>query len=392
MQCTNHRISYGIWRLSVFHDIFGPSYRSQSSRHFSTSERCQDQPKSQDETPIPPSQRLPQSPLVTHPRPGPGRNLGRKLPPRIDGPEPLAKNPWAQALASPMRTCTVSGARLPRDLMGDWGLVQRPKTDDLYLLPVDYLQESLRKDSKNKGDQEADGKMDDATKTGKTNTRRQLVFKMFNAIPFLRLMIKPLGKPGGKKPPVSRLIPFRWRHPQGPISQREEKQLVWLDDMPQYLLSHMRKDLSKRLVRACLQSNTLGAANGVWSVIDMQGYSTSALLQGLEELRPVTNMECGAVILLGEEEVEGDTGIAGPESFPESVTIPQIERGVPVFDLSVLLSASELAELRQSVPHFQNSALFFRPNNKAVMDLMLSLWKLKQYLVEDPALEGANLK
>ncbi|KAJ5718227.1 hypothetical protein N7488_003873 [Penicillium malachiteum] len=392
MQCTNHRIPYGIWRLRVFHEIFGPSYKSQSSRHFSTSKPCQDESKSQDETPIPPSQRLPQSPLITHPRPGPGKNLGPKLPPSTDGPEPLAKNPWAQALASPMRSCTVSGARLPRDLMGDWGLVQRPNTDDLYLLPVDYLKDSLQKNSKNGGEQEAVGKMDDTIKSGKISTRRQLVFKMLNVIPFLRLMMKPLGRPGGKKPPVSRLIPFRWRHPQGPITQREEKQLVWMDDMPQYLLRHMRKDLSKRLVSACLQSNTLGAANSVWSVIDMQGYSTSALLQGLQGLRSVTNMECGAVILLGEEQVEGDTGVAGPESFPESVTIPQVERGVPVFDLSVLLSTSELAELRQSVPHFQHSALFFRPNNKAVRDLMLSLWKLKQYLVEDPELERANLK
>ena len=267
--------------------------------------------------------------------------------------------------------------------MGNWGLVRRPNTEDLYLLPVDYLKGSLTGEkSSEKNTERTDEQAPNAVHARENASSRRLIFHMANLIPLFRLLVKPLAKIGGKKPTVSRLIPYRWKHPQGPITQREEKQLVWMNDMPEYLLQSMRRDLKKKLVAACQQSHALGARNGVWNAIEMKEYSTSALLSGLGQVGSIKNMECGSVIVLEPHQTNGES-----TSWPDSVTVPQVQRGVPVFDLSVLLSESDLAELRKEVQHFQQSALFFRPNNAAMMDLMMALWKLKRYMVEDKELE-----
>ncbi|KAJ5930006.1 hypothetical protein N7466_005499 [Penicillium verhagenii] len=381
MHCTNRRIPLGIWRLRIFHQLLSSSYKqAQTSRSFSSKIH---QKPSQDDASIPPSQRLPQSPLLTRPRPGPNQATGPKPAPENASLEPLAKNPWALALASPMRTCSLSGARLPRALMGDWGLVRKPDTDDMYFLPVDLLKDSLaggKAKAKPNNLDETQGAVSTDNSPVKARNEpfgRQLVFHMTNFLSSLRVISKPLGRTGGKRPAVTRLVPFRWKHPQGPITAREEKQLVWMDNMPDYMLTRMRSHVVKRLVAACQQANHLGAANGVWTAIEMPEYSASALPEALGQLEPIAKMECGAVLLLG------DSHLGGRGSFPDSVTLPQVQRGVPVFDLSIILSESDLMKLREDVSHFHHSALFFRPNNKAVNELMLSLWKLKQFLAED---------
>ncbi|KAJ6114573.1 hypothetical protein N7486_000351 [Penicillium sp. IBT 16267x] len=391
MDCASHRIPLGIWRLRIFHQLLSTSQRPQIQRPFSAKTR---QNQSQDEASIPPSQRLPQSPLLTRQRPGSNQKPDPKHFPEKAGLEPLAKNPWALALASPMRTCSLSGARMPRALMGEWGLVRKPNTENMYLLPVDLLKESLEGQKAKPKGQNQNQSEDAAAATDNSPMKvrnekfgRQLVFLMTNFMSSLRAISKPLGKNGGKKPAVSRLIPFRWKHPQGPITAREERQLVWMDNMPDYMLRHMRSKVVKQLVAACQKSNHLGAANRVWSAIEMQGYSDSALLEALNRLEPMEHMECGAVILPGgQTEADGNENNSG--SFTESVILPQNQRGVPVFDLSILLSNSDLGKLKEAVPHFHQSALFFRPNNKAVNDLMLSLWKLKQFLANDKGFEA----
>ncbi|KAJ5116002.1 hypothetical protein N7456_000350 [Penicillium angulare] len=386
MQCANHKIPYGIWRLRVFRQVLNTSQPIQTTRSFSSSAS-----KNQNEDNTrPPSQNLPQSPFVTHPRRLTGRKAEIKRDPKDEGPEPLSKNPWAQALASPVRTCALTGARIPRSLMGEWGLVRKPNTEELFILPVDYLKDSLKKASAT-----SEARTPNATPTPtpqpvsgsvmKTKSNRNLVYHMTNLISSLRALVEPLGTQRGRRPPVFRLVPFRWKHPQGPVTKREEGHMNWLDDMPQYVLRRMRRDLSTRLVNACQKSNLLGAANGVWNAIEMKEYSHSGLLEGVEKLAPIDGMENGAVILVGASQHGMDQ--KSHVEFPDSVELPQIQRGVPVFDLSVLLSEPELVELREKVPHFQQTALFFRPNNKAVMDLMMSLWKLKRYSTEDREME-----
>lgn len=78
---------------------------------------------------------------------------------------PLAGNPWAQMLAEPIRLCTGSGARLPRSLFTEWGIVKHPTEDVTYLLPrgladMESLRSRSRSDETNQADRvggDADG-------------------------------------------------------------------------------------------------------------------------------------------------------------------------------------------------------------------------------------------
>jgi hypothetical protein len=50
--------------------------------------------------------------------------------------EALENNPWARLLASPLRACQASGAKLPKDLLVDLGYVFKPDEEKVYLMPA----------------------------------------------------------------------------------------------------------------------------------------------------------------------------------------------------------------------------------------------------------------
>jgi hypothetical protein len=83
-------------------------------------------------TQLKPSTGLPVSPLVQALE----RKNTRKLPFKGGEEEELADNPWAKMLASPMRLCSATGVRLPRDLLVPWGLVKNPATAEVYFMPT----------------------------------------------------------------------------------------------------------------------------------------------------------------------------------------------------------------------------------------------------------------
>ncbi|KAI2732871.1 hypothetical protein DTO012A8_10139 [Penicillium roqueforti] len=150
MECVGTRIPYAKWRLSAFRQLLATSHAQAVNRGIATSRKT-NQPnettlekETDNSTPetAPPSQRLPQSPLLTHPRSGIEKN--RKRRPTTQEEADLLKNPWALMLASPARMCSVTGARLPSALLGTWGLIRQPTSDDLYMIPVGLLQDSLQ--------------------------------------------------------------------------------------------------------------------------------------------------------------------------------------------------------------------------------------------------------
>ena len=90
------------------------------------------------------SDRLPQSPLV--------RALDREKPQKQKSKgiykNELVDNPWARMLASPIRYCSVTGVRLPSDLLVPWGLVRKPGTQDVYFMPAELAELDELKDKR----------------------------------------------------------------------------------------------------------------------------------------------------------------------------------------------------------------------------------------------------
>ncbi|CAG7951560.1 unnamed protein product [Penicillium nalgiovense] len=409
MECVGTRIPYAKWRLNAFRQLLATSHVQAVSRGISTSRQTDQLNEAMLETKkgnsspdtVPPSQRLPQSPLLTLSRPGAERN--RKRRPTKQEEADLLKNPWALMLASPPRMCSVTGARLPSALLGTWGLVRQPDSDKLYMMPVGLLQDSLQSDkTKNLGSslkptipsqheslatgiqcQEEDSLDESPIPTSPDKqTGRQLVLRIAELLPLLRSISVPLSlsKKGGKKSSIMRLLPFRWKHPQGPVTAHEEKKIVWSEDMPELTLRSMRGFVVKKLGAVLEKYKRVGTSNGVWRALDLPEYSDAALQDAVESLERFDRMECGGVLLLGSRN-SAAAGYTTPSSVSlDSVALPQTGAKVPVFDLSVLFSESDINKLRESHAQFQHTALFFRPEDKLGIDAMISLWKTKRLL------------
>lgn len=79
----------------------------------------------------------PQSPLVSQVEKI--RSKQPKREPTFKELKPLKDNQWAQMLASPIRACQGSGARLPTTFLTDLGYVRKPGEEDVYLMPVQLV-------------------------------------------------------------------------------------------------------------------------------------------------------------------------------------------------------------------------------------------------------------
>ncbi|KAJ5210448.1 hypothetical protein N7491_010254 [Penicillium cf. griseofulvum] len=414
MECVGTRIPYAKWRLSAFRQLLATSHAQTVSRGISTSRQIDQVDATTLETKtdkpnqnsVLPSQRLPQSPLLAHPRSGTEKH--RKRRPTAQEEADLLKNPWALMLASPARMCSVTGARLPSALLGTWGLVRQPNTDELHMMPVGLLQDSLQSNKPQNlgsspepvipGQPESPemgipGREEDSLEASPIptspdkQTGRQLVFRIAELLPLIRSISIPLSKRGGKRPAIMRLLPFRWKHPQGPVTAHEEKRIIWSENTPEIMLRGMRDVVVKNLGAVLDKYKRVGTSNGVWRALDLPEYSGAALKEALGSLERFDHMEYGGVLLLGPK----DSAAAGDTSqlsgSLDSVALTQTGSKVPVFDLSLLFSEADIKHLRESYGQFRHTALFFRPEDKLGIDAMISLWKIKRLLDNDALTE-----
>ncbi|KAI5289070.1 hypothetical protein KEM54_004472 [Ascosphaera aggregata] len=138
---------------------------------------------------------------------------------------PLAYNPYAQALASPIRTCHVTGARLPSHLLTGFGLVQHPDTRDMWFMPTQLLKDYLRIGDSNTGDE---------------NVKRPTTYippvYLSTTQPLMKALSKKSQKHLGKW-----LMPMRWKVPYGTITKPQERKAVWREDMNVFVLNQLRR-------------------------------------------------------------------------------------------------------------------------------------------------------
>ncbi|KAJ5475547.1 hypothetical protein N7539_007834 [Penicillium diatomitis] len=331
---------------------------------------------------LPASKRLPQSPLITHPQPGPVK-IRKNRPTRNDTSE-LEKNPWAVALASPVRMCSVTGARIPRDLLGEWGLVRKPDTENHYLLPVGLMKDALKPRSKAEanGPEEVRADLpstDEATQEStivnavrQEKPGQQLLLRMINSQPLLQALSKPLSRNSGKRPAIAKILPFRWKHPLGPITSRVEKQLLWRPDMADYVLRQRQQAVINSLDKVQRRHPRLDLPEGAWKVLDVHEPSVTAISEALGRLGPLERMASGVILLL--------SPLGGSAPTAETLYSPTTESEVPLFDLPALLTPSDLAKLRATEPgYFHGDAVFFRPDNRVDVEAVLALWNLQRY-------------
>lgn len=416
MEHLHSRVPYAQWRLRIFRQLFLPSGSSNpgflSRRVHSSNGRVQDDHNATtrdhsktrgDDTDsagamTPPSQLLPQSPLITHPNPGRAiRHRKKRLPTRDDlSDSDLSNNPWAVALASPVRMCSATGMRMPKAFLTEWGLVEQPASaassnldpksrpdtpiekikqegKGLWILPINLIKDYLAGPSE-KGN-------------GKAAARRSLRLRIVDRMPILQKISNAVIRSRkSKHSPFLPMTPLRWKSPLGPLTSACESRLAWRFDMPDFVLRMKRKEVMKQL-KSASDGFKKRDVNNVWVSFDTPyPYSGETLLEGLtmeETARGVAfeGIERGVFLVFGDDTGSGIGSSTGEATIaPEIVTLPGIDRKVPVFDLSRLFSKTELEEIRAYHPRFQKSAVLLRSSNKITVDAVLGLWHLQGYL------------
>ncbi|KAI5301730.1 hypothetical protein KEM56_001416, partial [Ascosphaera pollenicola] len=148
---------------------------------------------------------------------------------------PLAYNSYAQALASPMRSCHATGVRLPSAFLTGFGLIQHPETKNLWFIPTSLMKDELGigKNIKDEGGARRSTKYIPPVYMSMTSTLHKTLSTMST---------KHLGK---------WLMPLRWKVPFGSVTKTQERNAVWREDMQDFIL----KQLQMRLVNAFLKSH-----------------------------------------------------------------------------------------------------------------------------------------
>ncbi|CBF83642.1 predicted protein [Aspergillus nidulans FGSC A4] len=428
MEHLHSRMPYAQWRLQVFHQLFlsscssspaflsrrvhsNSSYNAEPSTgegNKNNTNKIHDNASKTGSTKRL-SQLLPQSPLITNPNPGRALRHRKKRLPTPDDLSEISNNPWAVALASPVRMCNVTGTRIPRALLTEWGLVEEParestpepdpisapasdsyfnaesntqvhtprpkrlenkvKDNKLWILPLSLLKDDVVK------------------KEGKDN-RPHLKFRMLDRNYILQTITNAERRKTKQKNFIANLIPHRWKPPLGPLNAEHQKRLAWRADMPDFVLGVKRREALKQLKHVSDLLDSKNKSHARWMSFDVQKpYSGKTLVEGLiteglagKEVHH--GLETGVFLVLGDGSGSGAGDAYEPANFPESVALPGIDRKVPIFDLTRLLSQAELEEIRAYHVRFQKFGAFFKPSRQPCIDAVLALWNLEGYIRE----------
>ncbi|KAL9104211.1 MAG: hypothetical protein Q9163_000811 [Psora crenata] len=351
---------------------------------------------------------LPQSPL-TDPKLNAARYGYKKEKPRPDLKKlsgfqlKLQKNPYAHAIASPIRHCLLTGARLPKDFLLDFHLATHPETGAKWHLP--RLAAEL-----------AGGKQDEVAPRGASEERQQArTDNEMSAIEdssHVSNFSAPTLSPPKQLPPrmisgthflssypalqsVSRLrpsqyrniLPYRWR--DEPAIKTNE--IVWREDMAEFTLELLRKRVVRGLERVIGEwKGGYVAACERWEMVERKQQISACLWLGsllrFEDRAQGGKAQAG---VFGGEECENAVGRkGGNEGPPPYAMVMYRGKHIPVYNLQTLIGQKQLEGLREKFPKVLGKELAVVRRKKLTVQLQMNLWTLMGYLAESEHSEG----
>ncbi|KAH8777167.1 hypothetical protein F5882DRAFT_408358 [Hyaloscypha sp. PMI_1271] len=301
----------------------------------------------------------------------------------------LGKNPYARALATPLRRCALTCNALPSFFLQDFNLMAHPETGNPWYVP--------RSLAKYKGptvsEKEIDADLEPKEEKVQTSQTQQISAESTAVLGYsvytiasqhtIRAMQDPRGY--GRKQtkrmkdlarrrgmimpsdvPPARFIPDRYRQSRDAGTFLSTAR--WRSDMHEFVLNLMRRRILEDLVRVTNSK---------------RGYVVGC--SGWEDA--LAKPQVGAFLWTGGDG-ELDEGQNIPPEFatldvPAGRKEESRTRKVPVHNLRRFLGKDKLAELREKLPSgiFEREVVVLR-RKQYVVDLEMQLWKMQGYLAE----------
>ncbi|KAL8733801.1 MAG: hypothetical protein Q9181_003449 [Wetmoreana brouardii] len=275
----------------------------------------------------------------------------------------LWKNPYAQALATPVRSCTLTGVRLPSSFLLDFGLTPHPTTGKPWQLPkllVDSNINDTRKTSNSSGHLEQGMPPSVEDDPGAESPSRKPVRTVAGSyIIAQRPAVKLLSNL--KQKTYMQMIPQRWKQD----GRFKAEEIVWRQDMDNFVLELMRRKTVKLL-----------------KYLSSQPAAYIVACEGYEDIQ--NKHQLGAVLWLGEPDND-QRSTSSEESPPPYAMMEYRSSGpIPLYNLPALLGLDYLHQLRDSGQSF-NRALAVIKQKRNTTHTQLQLWELMGYMAHNVA-------
>ncbi|KAI9734206.1 MAG: hypothetical protein M1834_002306 [Cirrosporium novae-zelandiae] len=307
---------------------------------------------------------LPNSPLInpSYLRPVQRYRLPKRKPTAEtvnDFSRQLNQNVYAHALATPVRQCVFTRARMPSFFLQDFTLIDHPETKKPWLLPVGLATELQ------------DGEYEKQPGLSKTPFNHE---RLMMRLVLRKSVIETVSKMALKKHGLTKLIALSPHFERVPVND-----LYWRPDMADMILRLMRQNVTLQLKwLARLFNGGLVESENHWD--------------GLQEVM-AGGEECSAVLWLGNPPPPPTSPEPTDESEPKSkseavegpsylTTMVYKQQVVPYYNLPRLLGPDTIKELRTFHPIFNNE-LVVVTRKWSTWDLLTFLWKLEGYLAYD---------
>ncbi|MCJ1478464.1 hypothetical protein MMC13_007144 [Lambiella insularis] len=327
----------------------------------------------------------------------------------------LEKNPYAQKLATPVRTCILTGARLPLALLVPFSIRERPpKNSRLWIVPDGFKDlfvaapptqqpSSASPDADNSdGDvvlskepglpstkplnegKTSRGIQKDATGLANAPSLFPTSVAPYQSTFYVSAQLACISHVASLSPrSLYRLMPFRWKNHFGDSLRT----VVFRDDMSTFILSLHRR----RLLRKILELLT---SDGHYLVPYSPDYrkepkQLSALIW-IEPRQNSMDIESKTEML----ESNMTAGAIKPKTEkPEMYAIMRgEEKALPVFDLCHLLGVENVERLLDGEHRdvFEKSKVLGVKAKQATVGLIWQLWRLSGYLADEKKTHNLN--
>ncbi|KAG5981559.1 hypothetical protein E4U55_002815 [Claviceps digitariae] len=269
----------------------------------------------------------------------------------------LAKNPFAQALATPIRQCPRTLAFVPRYFLQEFEQVKHPSTDSLWWAPGPLAFQNLQTRSTSPASSPSD-----LTSSPPRNRSPITAYVLSR-----KYILDKLG--GGTKKEQASIktqAPVLFSTRTGTATAFGSLSVIWRQDMSDVVLNMMRCHATDALIALSTHEQTCQALQPCkW-----------------EEVGDVTLRGC-VLWLRGEDE---------PAAQIATMNVDGAKYGqkIAVYDLKWLLGESEIHRLRTESETFTNHDVLVlrQEKSKSRMALHLLLWRLQGFLMPSTRSKG----
>ncbi|KAK6585388.1 hypothetical protein PZA11_002115 [Diplocarpon coronariae] len=294
---------------------------------------------------------------------------------RIRKPEPsktptefqrqLAKNPYALALATPVRRCLLTKVKLPKYFLQDFMVMLEPKTQKPWYVPASLSNKHMQPKFQEGKDIDEAGRY-----MGPENFQNKIGFTVYTVNSKAALKALQQQKLGSKRD-------FQGFRAHTELSFIPSKMRESKTAMKAYLPTKWRPDMHD-FVSDLMGRRIVSAFSHLWKL--QRGYLVGCndWDDALEKPQVAAFLWMGKV---ADEEMRGPPDFAtldvGTQNYNElGSDLGKRRRKVPVFNLKTLLGVEKISILRAMVPNGEVVAL---KHKNATAELQLKLWKLQGY-------------